>query len=188
MHVFTYHQAIVEFLDKSRSAQSRTHTTSTAPSPSLAPATIAFSVVSNQVIELLHTPGADPNALFFMNARSESELKDLAKKLLPFMSGRRETLSKLLADSESGAVQASDKTKAFWQLKLVATEKFLQVYQDAEKSEDELSEGARQARQEYLKTSKAAWVALKDALTVLNKEVIGPFVLGTFLQPHSVYV
>ena len=168
----------MEFLDKSRSAQSRTHTTSTAPSPSLAPATIAFSIVSNQIVDLLHSQGADPNALFYMNARSEGELKDLAQKLLPFVSGRRETLSKLLADSENGTVQASEKTKAFWQVKLIATEKFAQVYQDADKSESELSEPARQARQEYFKSAKAAWIALKDALTVLNKEVIGPFVLG----------
>ncbi|RDX55810.1 hypothetical protein OH76DRAFT_1396154 [Lentinus brumalis] len=171
-------KSIVEFLDKSRSAQSRTHTTSTAPSPSLAPATIAFSVQSNQIIELLHSPAADPNALFYMNARSEGELKELAKQLLPFVSGRRDALLKLLADSDSGAIQVSDKTKAFWQVKLIATEKFLQVYQDADKSEGELSEEARQARQEYLRSANSAWSNLKDVLSALNKEIIAPFVLG----------
>ncbi|RPD62892.1 hypothetical protein L227DRAFT_572760 [Lentinus tigrinus ALCF2SS1-6] len=181
-------KAIVEFLDKSRSAQSRTHTTSTAPSPSLAPATIAFNVVSGQIIELLHSHGADPNALFYMNARTEGELKELAKTLLPFVSGRRETLSKLLADSDSGALHVSEKTKAFWQVKLIATDKFVQVYQDAEKSEGALSDEARQARQEYLRSAKAAWIALKDVLSALNKEVIGPFVLGDQLSVADLHL
>ncbi|RPD82505.1 hypothetical protein L226DRAFT_578786 [Lentinus tigrinus ALCF2SS1-7] len=187
-HILTHHQAIVEFLDKSRSAQSRTHTTSTAPSPSLAPATIAFNVVSGQIIELLHSHGADPNALFYMNARTEGELKELAKTLLPFVSGRRETLSKLLADSDSGALHVSEKTKAFWQVKLIATDKFVQVYQDAEKSEGDLSDEARQARQEYLRSAKAAWIALKDVLSALNKEVIGPFVLGDQLSVADLHL
>ncbi|KAI0724602.1 hypothetical protein C8T65DRAFT_599230 [Cerioporus squamosus] len=181
-------KAIVEFLDKSRSAQSRTHTTSTAPSPSLAPATIAFSVQSNQIIELLHSQAADPNALFYMNARSESELKELSKQLLPFVSGRRDALAKLLADSDSGAIQVSDKTKAFWQVKLIATEKFLQVYQNADKSEGELSEEARQARQEYLKSANGAWSNLKDVLSALNKEIIGPFVLGDQLSVADLHL
>lgn len=121
-----------------------------------------------------------------MNARSEGELKELAKQLLPFVSGRRDALLKLLADSDSGAIQVSDKTKAFWQVKLIATEKFLQVYQDADKSEGELSEEARQARQEYLRSANSAWSNLKDVLSALNKEIIAPFVLGTCPSQCSV--
>ena len=183
-------QSIVEFLDKSRSVQSRTHTTSTAPSPSLAPATIAFSTVSNLVIDVLHSQAADPNALFYMNARSEEELRTLAKNLLPFLTGRRDALAKLLADSDAGLVQVSDKTKAFWQVKKLAADKFLQVFGDAEKSEADLSEEARLSRTEYLKSATAAWTGLQDVLTTLNKEIIGPYVLGrlaiaTFLNALS---
>lgn len=166
----------MEFLDKSRSVQSRTHTTSTAPSPSLAPATIAFNTVSNLTIELLHGQAADPNALFYMNARSDEELRGLAQKLVPFLTGRRDALVKLLADGDSGAVQVSDKTKAFWQVKKLAADKFLQVFEKANSSD--LSDLERQNREEYLKSSRAAWAGLKDAIITLNKEIIGPYVLG----------
>ncbi|KAL7285348.1 hypothetical protein PYCCODRAFT_1434290 [Trametes coccinea BRFM310] len=175
-------KAIVEFLDKSRSVQSRTHTTSTAPAPSLAPATIAFSTLSNQIIELLHSPTADPNALFYMNARSEEELRGLAEKLLPFLRGRRDTLAKLLQDSESGAVQVSEKTRAFWHVKQLAADKFIQVFEEASKSASELSDEAKHRREEFLQSARAAWGGLKDVLLTLHKEVIGPYTLGDQLS------
>ncbi|KAI0778236.1 hypothetical protein BD413DRAFT_103020 [Trametes elegans] len=175
-------KAIVEFLDKSRSAQSRTHTTSSAPSPSLAPATIAFSTLSNQIIELLHSPVADPNALFYLNARSEGELPALAKQLLPFLHGRRETLVKLLADSDSGELQVSDKTRAFWEVKKIAGDKFIQVFEEADKSSAELSEDGRKKREEYLQSARTAWSGLKDVLGTLHKEIIGPYTLGDQLS------
>ncbi|KAI0756942.1 hypothetical protein C8Q80DRAFT_1215734 [Daedaleopsis nitida] len=173
-------KSIVEFLDKSRSMQSRTHTTSAAPSPSLAPATIAFNTLSNLTIELLHGQAADPNALFYMNARSEEELRGLAQNLLPFLTGRRDALAKLLADNDSGTIQVSEKTKAFWQVKKLAADKFLQVFEKADSSD--LSDVDRQSREEYLKSSRAAWAGLKDAIMTLNKELIGPYVLGDQLS------
>ena len=134
--------------------------------------------MSNQIVELLHSQAADPNALFYLNARSEGELQNLAQRLLPFVTSRRDALAKLIADSDSGAVQASEKTKTFWEVKRVAAEKFLQVYETAQKREGDLSDDARQSRVEYLKSAQAAWSALKDVLTTLNQEVIGPYVLG----------
>ncbi|CDO71605.1 hypothetical protein BN946_scf184911.g75 [Trametes cinnabarina] len=175
-------KAIVEFLDKSRSVQSRTHTTSSAPAPSLTPATIGFSTLSNQIIELLHSPSADPNALFYMNARSEEELRPLAEKLLPFLRGKRDTLAKLLQDSESGAVHASEKTKAFWQVKKLAVDKFIQVFEEAGKSTSELSDEARQRREEFLQSARTAWGGLREVLTTLHKEIIGPYTLGDQLS------
>ncbi|KAI0639452.1 hypothetical protein C8Q77DRAFT_1081262 [Trametes polyzona] len=175
-------KAIVDFLDKSRSAQSRTHTTSSAPSPSLAPATIAFSTLSNQVVELLHSIAADPNVLFYNNARSEEELRAHAQRLLPFLRGRREALTKLLDDGNSGALQVSDKTKAFWELKRIATDNFIQVFEDAEKSASELSEEARQKREAYLQASRSGWSGLKDVLNTLHQDIIGPYTLGDQLS------
>ncbi|PIL31914.1 hypothetical protein GSI_06618 [Ganoderma sinense ZZ0214-1] len=172
-------KSIVELLDRSRSAQSRTNTTSSAPSPSLAPATIAFSAASNQIIDLLHSQMADPNALFYMNARSESELKSLAKQLLPFLVGRRDTLSRLVSESNTGAIHVSEKTKAFWQVKKIATDKFLQVFEHAQKNGAELADEERQRREEYLESSQAAWTALKDVLATLDSTVLGPYTLAS---------
>lgn len=175
-------QAIVEFLDKSRSSQSRTHTTSSAPSPALAPATMAFSTLSHQIVDLVHSDAADPNALFYANARSESELSVLAKGLLPFLHSRRTTLVKLLDDSTSGMVQASEKTKAFWELKRIAIDNFIQVFQDADKSAAELSEESRQKREAYLQSANAGWNGLKDVLNTLHQDIIGPYALGMCRQ------
>ena len=113
-----------------------------------------------------------------MNARSDDELRALTGKLLPFLHGRRDKLATLLAESESGAVQASEKTKAFWQMKKIAAEKFIQVFEDANKSAAELSDEGRQRRDEYLQSAKTAWGALADVLGQLHKDMIGPYVLG----------
>lgn len=170
----------MELLDKSRSAQSRTNTTSSAPSPSLAPATIAFSAVSNQIIDLLHSQVADPNALFYMNARSESELQALAKQLIPFLMGRHGTLSRLLSESDAGAIHVSEKTKAFWQLKKITADGFLQVFEQAEKSDTDLAGEELRRREEYFKSSQAAWAGLKGVLVTLDQVVLGPYALGMF--------
>ncbi|KAL1951884.1 hypothetical protein VTO73DRAFT_1033 [Trametes versicolor] len=181
-------KAIVEFLDKSRSTQSRTHTTSSAPSPALAPATIAFSTLANQIIELIHSTTADPNALFYTNARSEGELKALAKGLLPFLQGRRETLVKLLADSDNGTLNVSDKTKAFWEVKRIAADSFIGVFEEAEKSAAELSEESRRKREAYFQSATAGWNGLKDVLNTLHQELIGPYALGDQLSIADLHI
>ncbi|KAI1797928.1 hypothetical protein LXA43DRAFT_982656 [Ganoderma leucocontextum] len=181
-------KSIVDFLDKSRSAQSRTHTTSSAPSPSLAPATIAFNAASNQIIDLLHCQIADPNALFYMNARSESELRSLAKQLIPFLMSRRDTLSRLLTESDTGTIQVSEKTKSFWQVKKIATDKFLQVFKQAEKNSADLAGEELERREEYLESSRAAWTGLKGVLATLNTEIFGPYTLGDQLSVADLHL
>ncbi|KAH9950372.1 hypothetical protein B0H21DRAFT_819183 [Amylocystis lapponica] len=173
-------RSIVEFLDKSRSTQSRTHTTSSAPSPSLSPATIAFNATLNKVVDLLHSPAGDPNVLTYLNARDDSALQTLAAARLPMLTARRDALVQLLADNETAKIRVSEKTKAFWEAKRVATEGFLQVYADAGTAE--LSEDARKKRQEFFTSANAAWTALKDVLTQINQEIIGPYVLGDQLS------
>jgi hypothetical protein len=88
-----YLQSVVEFLDKSRSAISRTHTTSSAPAPALAPATIAFSDASSKIIDsILHSEGTSPSTLLYMNARDDASLQVLAKALVPFLTSRQQAL------------------------------------------------------------------------------------------------
>ncbi|KAI0825083.1 hypothetical protein BC628DRAFT_1375397 [Trametes gibbosa] len=181
-------KAIVEFLDKSRSSQSRTHTTSSAPSPALAPATMAFSTLAHQIVDLVHSDAADPNALFYTNARSEGELQAHAKRLLPFLHGRRETLSKLLEESESGAIQVSEKTKAFWELKKIAADNFIEVFQDAEKSVAELTDEGRQKREAYFQSANSGWHGLKSVLNTLHQDIIGPYALGDQLSVADLHL
>ncbi|EPQ60654.1 hypothetical protein GLOTRDRAFT_113234 [Gloeophyllum trabeum ATCC 11539] len=176
-------KAIIEFLDKSRSAISRTNTTSSAPAPALAPATIAFTAISNNIIELLHSDEGSPNAAKWYNARDETSLQELSKSLGPFFAAKRDAIAFNIAESEKGAVQASTKTKKFWEDKKAGIAELAEVFADAGKSESELSPEGKSKRAEYFKNAKKLWETdLKAVLTRVNKEMLGPFALGDQLS------
>ncbi|KAI0788443.1 hypothetical protein C8Q75DRAFT_719821 [Abortiporus biennis] len=175
-------RAIVEFLDKSRSSQSRTHTTSMAPAPALTPATIAFSATSNKIIDLLHSEPADPNALVYFNARDDKSLKQLAHDVLPKLTAKRETLTKLIHDNETAHIRVSEKTQKFWEVKRIASDGIISILQNASKNADELDATAQKARSEYFAAANAAWNALKEVLLQLHQEIIGPYALGDQLS------
>ena len=72
----------------------------------------------------------------------------------------------------------SEKTRAFWEVKKVATEKLLTVYDDADTPTEKLDDQARAWREAFLKDATDAWARVRDVLTELNQELIGPYVLG----------
>ena len=183
-----YHQSVVEFLDKSRSATSRTHTTSPAPAPALAPATIAFSEASSKIVDdILHSEGGSPNALLYMNARDDASLRALSKALVPFLSSRQQALDGYISEAESGTTPISEKTKAFWREKKAATQVLLDVMLRAGKTSAQLDEAGKLAREEYFRNAKAIWeVGLKENLVRLNAEVLGPYSLGKYLVDSGV--
>jgi len=175
-------KAIVEFLDKSRSTQSRTHTTSNAPSPSLTPATIAFSAASNKLIGLLHSETANPNLLLYLNARDDASLRALASERLGMLQARRDTLQRLIDDNARAEVRVSEKTRQLWEAKKVETEQLLDVYADAEKDAGALDGQAAKKREEYFALAKEAWKSLREVFPPLLQEMIGPYVLGDQLS------
>lgn len=161
---------------------SRTHTTSAAPAPSLAPATIAFSATCTAVIDALHSLEADVNTLFYLSARDDTQLKQASTSVLPFLTARRDALAGYLAQSEE-EFHASEKTRTFWQAKLIATEAFLEVYLSTDKALDALEGEAKAKREEYYEQAKKAWeVGVKAVLLKISKEMVGPLVLGA--HPH----
>lgn len=158
---------------------SHTHTTSAAPAPVLSPATIALSSTAKSIITLLHSAPASPELLFYLNARDLFELRKVAPGVLAFLKGRKGALERYLAENESKEVRISEKTKKFWLEKKDETEYLLSVLDDADKSDSELSESGRKAREEYFEKTKAAWeVGLALVLNKLCKESVGPFTLG----------
>ncbi|KAJ7706208.1 hypothetical protein B0H17DRAFT_1036184 [Mycena rosella] len=176
-------KAIIALLDQSRSPLSRTRTTSTAPAPSLAPATVAFSAASSALLDILHDDEVSPDMLMFINARDAASLKTLAKNVVPLVVGRQKALTGCLAETEAGTVQVSEKVKKFWRDKLSETELLLSVLNDAGKEDGALDAAAKAKRVEFFAKAKAAWeVTLKDTLTRLNKEIIGPYALGDQLS------
>ncbi|KAF8078647.1 hypothetical protein FPV67DRAFT_1465941 [Lyophyllum atratum] len=172
-------ETIIEFLDKSRSAMSRTHTTSTAPAPALAPATIAFATKSKSIIDDLHSEDANPNLLKYINARNQAALQSLAGETLPVLTHRQKALAKYLSEAEEEKIHVSVKTKAFWQEKKAAVEVLLKVVENAHKSDTELDKDAQAKRADFYTRARQAWeVALKNLLVKVNNEIIGPYSLG----------
>lgn len=173
-------QSVAEFLDKSRSSISRTSTTSSAPAPSLSPATIEGSALSQKIIaDILHGEGADPNLLTLLNARDDASLRELAKIRLPFLTGRVATLDECLSQATGETTHVSQKVQGFWKEKLAGTQAILEVFKNAEKSSGQLSPEERNNREDYLDNAKAAWgKPLRESVKTLNAELEGPYALG----------
>ena len=171
-------QSIVEFLDKSRSPQSRTHTTSSAPAPTLTPATIAFSAACNKVVDTLHSLPADPNALLFLNARDDEELKKVTPELRPLLHAKTDAIDDLIKQNEASEVKVSEKTVKFWEVRRAASAMMLDVIEEGDKSVDELDDAAKNRRKEYFTAAQNGWNNLKEVLTTVSQDIIGPYVLG----------
>ncbi|TFK30419.1 hypothetical protein FA15DRAFT_698890 [Coprinopsis marcescibilis] len=171
--------AIADFLDKSRSLVSRTHTTSNAPAPALAPATIAALSIAINIIEILHSEEAAPGRLRYNNARDEKSLRQLSGEVLHIVSTRRDVLHKYLADSENEVIHVSEKVKQLWRERLEPIVITARVLESADKSTEELGEAERNERLIFLDAGKLAWEkSLPNALLKLSKEIIGPYTLG----------
>lgn len=89
-------------------------------------------------------------------------------------------LERCLAENETNEIRVSEKTKKFWQEKKTTTDELLVALDEADKSESELSEEGKKARDEYFESTKAAWeLGLALVLNKLSEEIVGPFALGT---------
>jgi hypothetical protein len=140
---------------------------------------MALSSTAKSIITLLHSAPASPELLFYFNAQDLPTLRTVAPSILAFLKGRKGALEHYLAENESKEVRVSEKTKAFWLEKKSTTEDLLSALDDADKSDSELSESGRKAREEYFEKTKAAWeVDLALVLNKLCKEFVGPFALG----------
>lgn len=180
-------QSIVEFLDKSRSALSRTHTTSSAPAPSLTPATIEATTTCKVIIEeILHHEIANPDTLLYVNARDDASLKALAKEVLPALQKQEQVISGYLSRTADESVRVSEKVKGLWAARLEEIRAILAVMADAETPATGLDENKKAIRDEFFRTARRAWeVSLGEVLTQLSKEIVGPFTLGTTLGAIS---
>jgi len=182
-------KTIVEFLDKSRSMRSATRTTSTAPAPSLTPATIEFTDVSNQIIALLHSDVADPNHLLYVNAHDERSLRELAKIVLPGIIGKRAALEKHLSDAEAGRLHVTDKVVKLWNEGKAEQDKWYAVLSEAETPTLKLAPEGKHRREEFFSMAAKAWGQdLKAVILKLSKEIRGPFVLGDQFSISDVHL
>ncbi|KAG6857539.1 hypothetical protein H0H87_000138 [Tephrocybe sp. NHM501043] len=176
-------EAIIDFLDKSRSATSRTRTTSHAPAPALRPATIAFNTKTKTIIDALHSEGGNPNHLAYVNARNEAALQMLTVEKLPVLTRKHKALDQYISDADNDKLQVSLKTKDFWQRKKEAVAVLLAVIENGQKADAKLTGEALRQREQFYAEARKSWeVSLKEVVVKVNSEVIGPFSLGDQLS------
>ena len=88
-----------------------------------------------------------------------------------------ETLKGYIADAEEGKTHISEKVKIFWRAKLASHEELLKVLEPT---------GDGQLKKQYLEKANQLWqVGLKEVLEKVNKEIVGPYALGSSLPIAS---
>ena len=86
-----------------------------------------------------------------------------------------ETLKGYLAAAEEGKLHISEKVKAFWSAKLASHEELLKVLEPT--ADEDL-------KKRYLERANQVWqVGLKEVLEKVNKELVGPYALGSSCFP-----
>jgi hypothetical protein len=118
-----------------------------------------------------------------LNARDHAGLKALAAIKIPSLTKRQSALTGYISDAENGTTHMSAKVMAFWRNKKAEIEGQLDVFLEAEQSDDQLSPTGREKRQRYFATAKTAWeTALPVVLVNLNKAIVAPYALGKCYQ------
>jgi hypothetical protein len=135
----------------------------------LTPATVVLSSASYTLIDLVHSDRADPELLLYYNPQS---LTTPPKALIASLTDRVAILKGYLRDVEEGRIKVSVKVKDFWQSRLNTEEQLLKVF----------TAPTEELKKDYLAKATQIWnVHLKEVLVEINKSIIGPYALGTFL-------
>jgi len=163
---------ILEFLDKSRAAFSKTHTTSQTPAPTLAPATIDALSKADVIIKLVHSEALDPEFLY-LSARTHEELVHKAKgEQHTYLKNRFAALKKAFSPTSTSAQEALPpalgvRAKAALAIKENVYEGYLKVYEAAA-----TGSAAAPETDAFLALSKKAWeVDVKAALELIETEI-----------------
>lgn len=127
-----------------------------------------MSSISTTLIDLLHSPSADPEVISTTNP---SLLSPSSEEFITSYKETATTLKGYIADAEEGKFHVSEKVKAFWGVKLKSYEELIQVLDP--KANDGL-------KKQYLEKANQVWkVGLKEVLEKVNKELVGPYALGS---------
>ncbi len=114
---------------------------------------------------------------FILSARNIDELRAKANgNAGARVRGRSQALRKLL---EEQGETANPKFKAVWEQKAAGLQPFVELFEAAHKSDAELSDQEKAAREKYFADCDALWEAeLRRVFATLEKEIVGPLCLG----------
>ncbi|CAE6354625.1 unnamed protein product [Rhizoctonia solani] len=168
--------SVLNFLDKSRSNLSKTHTTSQKPAPALSPATVEASGLSTTLIDLAHSPDVDPNFLM-ITTKDEAELAEKSAGFVgqTFVLGRAKVMEEYLATED-----LIPKIKKILEEKKAEHAPLVRLFS---------GKASKEEKEGYFAKSKHAWeVALPKALATLESNIVGPYTLGDQLSLADLHV
>ncbi|CCO37642.1 hypothetical protein BN14_11800 [Rhizoctonia solani AG-1 IB] len=168
--------SVLNFLDKSRSNLSKTHTTSQKPAPALSPATVEASGLSTTLIDLAHSPDVDPNFLM-ITTKDEAELAEKSAGFVgqTFVLGRAKVMEEYLATED-----LIPKIKKILEEKKAEQAPLVRLFS---------GKASKEEKEGYFAKSKHAWeVALPKALATLESNIVGPYTLGDQLSLADLHV
>ncbi|KZW02009.1 hypothetical protein EXIGLDRAFT_760237 [Exidia glandulosa HHB12029] len=176
---------IVEFLDKSRSALSHTHTTSAAPAPVLTPATISHLNISSRLIDTIR--GEPSVAAFVWSAKAESDLLAKAKSPLgTTVQSRYTKLQQILSDDETYVPKKVLPTLQERFTRLGAAAKAFEAVQIEASARTPEQQAAIDA---HLAKYPELWEqGLPKILAVFEQEIVGPLALGDQVSLADMYL
>jgi len=162
---------VLDFLDKSRNAFSKTHTTSHSPAPALAPATVDALSKCTILVDLVHSAPLDLE-FFYLSARTPEELKSKVEGAPgAYLKQRAAKLEAALNPSPNAASPdpndplpaLTSRSRSMLEAKRTLYKTYLTVY--------EAAPGAP-AIAEFIAQSKKAWeVDLKVALELVESTI-----------------
>lgn len=130
-----------------------------------------MSSISTTLIDLLHSPSADPELISTANPTLLSSSSPPPEEFIASYRDIVATIKGYLAAAEEGSLHVSEKVKAFWKTKLESHEELLRVLEPI---------GNEELKKQYLERVNQVWqVGLKEVLEKVNKELVGPYALGS---------
>ncbi|KIJ45263.1 hypothetical protein M422DRAFT_30116 [Sphaerobolus stellatus SS14] len=172
-------KTILEFLDKTRSPMSRGRgqQPTYAPAPTLSPATVSLAEISNTIIALLHQ--VPINFLMFAAINTQELQAQANGRPGTLVKNRSQALQRYLNDETDVAIPV---IRTLWESRLVEVDILRQVYETANKPDGDLSPEELKGREVFFEKSVNAWLAIRDVFLRLEKDIIGPHVLGDQLS------
>lgn len=130
-----------------------------------------MSSISTTLIDLLHSPPADPDVISTTNPALLSPSSPPPEEFIASYRDIVATLKDYLSGAEEGKFHVSEKVKTFWRAKLASHEELLQVLEPI---------GNEELKKRYLEKANQVWqVGLKEVLEKVNKDLVGPYALGS---------
>ena len=125
------------------------------------------------MIALLH---AVPTNFLSLSAVDAQELAAKAKGPAgEIIRARHDGLQKYLGDETDEAIEV---VRKLWEARLVEVDIVLQVYEAVERPSKQLSAEEEKLREGFFEKSTNAWMAARDVLVRLERDMIGPYTLG----------